>query len=65
LTAGAGIGFKEGDTEVVPHPGNKIHIPLRFEETVRGLLKVKPTKDMPRPGATKKAKKKSATKKRD
>jgi hypothetical protein len=47
----------------VPHPGDKIKIPLPFEETVRGLLKVKPTKDMPRPGAHPiKAKKKRAIK---
>jgi hypothetical protein len=35
----------------MPHFGNKIHIPLPFDEAMRGLLKVKPTKDMPRPGA--------------
>jgi hypothetical protein len=44
----------------VPHPGNKIHIPLSFDEAMRGLMKVKPTKDMPRPGATKTNKKKAA-----
>lgn len=35
----------------MPRSGDNIHIPLPFEEAVRGLLKVKPTKDMPRPGA--------------
>jgi len=43
----------------MPRPGDKVHIPLEFDEAVRGLLKVKPTKDMPRPGATGK---KAATK---
>jgi hypothetical protein len=52
------------DNQDVPHPGDKIHIPLPFEETVRGLLKVKPTKDMPRPGATKRKKKTAPKKKR-
>jgi hypothetical protein len=52
----------------VPHPGHKVHIPLPFEDAVRGLLKVKPTKDMPRPGANptkpkKDGKSKRATKK--
>jgi hypothetical protein len=48
----------------MPHPGNKIHIPLPFNDAVRGLLKVKPTEDMPRPGATgKKATKKESPKK--
>jgi hypothetical protein len=42
---------KSADTRGVPHPGDKIHIPLPFKEAVRGLLKVKPTQDMPRPGA--------------
>jgi len=52
----------------VPHPGNKIHIPLSEREAVRLLGKVKPTADMPRPGASKvkstakKAKKKTAKK---
>jgi hypothetical protein len=35
----------------MPHPGNKIHIPLPEREAVRLLGKVKPTADMPRPGA--------------
>jgi hypothetical protein len=54
---------KSGDTIHVPHPGNKIHIPLTEREAVRLLGKVKPTADMPRPGASKKAKK-TAMKKR-
>jgi hypothetical protein len=42
----------------MPHPGNKIHIPLSERQAVTLLGKVKPT---PRPGA---AKKKAAKKKR-
>jgi hypothetical protein len=45
----------------MPHPGNKIHIPLKTDEALRLALQVKPTKDMPRPGA---AKKKTAPKKK-
>jgi hypothetical protein len=51
----------------MPHPGDKIHIPLPETEALRLFGKVKPTKDMPGPGAqaTKaKAKKKAAPKKR-
>ena len=48
----------------MPHPGDKIHIPLPLDEALRGLLKVKPTKDMPRPGTNPtKPKKKQAKKK--
>jgi hypothetical protein len=54
---------KSGDTRDVPHPGNKIHIPLTEREAVRLLGKVKPTADMPRPGASRK-KKAAATKKK-
>jgi hypothetical protein len=58
---------KSDDNLGVPHPGNKIHIPLSEREAVRLLGKVKPTADMPRPGASnkpiaKKAKKKTARK---
>jgi hypothetical protein len=35
----------------VPHPGNTIHIPLPEAEALRLLLQVKPTAEMPRPGA--------------
>ena len=35
----------------MPHPGDNIHIPLKTDEALRLALKVKPTKDMPRPGA--------------
>jgi hypothetical protein len=35
----------------MPRPGNNVKIPLPFKDAVRGLLKVKPTADMPRPGA--------------
>jgi hypothetical protein len=48
----------------MPHPGDKIHIPLKTDEALRLALQVKPTKDMPRPGAAKKAKRKAASKKR-
>jgi len=46
----------------VPHPGNKIHIPLKTDDALAALLRVKPTDDMPRPGAstTKKTARKSA-----
>ena len=40
----------------VPRPGDKIHIPLKTDEALRLALKVKPTKDMPRPGASGKKK---------
>lgn len=45
---------KSLDTKGVPRPGDKIHIPLPTDEALRLALKVKPTKDMPRPGAAKK-----------
>ena len=32
-------------------PGNKIHIPTSTNKALAALLKVKPTPDMPRPGA--------------
>jgi hypothetical protein len=38
----------------MPRPGKAIRIPLKTDEALRELLKVKPTKDMPRPGAAKK-----------
>jgi hypothetical protein len=44
----------------MPHPGDKIHIPLKTDEALRLALKVKPTKDMPRPGAAKKKARKKA-----
>jgi hypothetical protein len=37
--------------KAVPHPGDNIHIPLEERQALRLLLKVKPTEDMPRPGA--------------
>jgi hypothetical protein len=37
----------------MPHPGDKIHIPLDEETAIRAFFQVKPTKDMPRPGASK------------
>jgi hypothetical protein len=50
----------------MPKPGDTIHIPLSEREALAGLLRVKPTEGMPRPGANptgkKKAKKKSGTK---
>jgi hypothetical protein len=44
----------------MPRTGDNIRIPLSEDEALRALLKVKPTKDMPRPGATKKPIKHSA-----
>jgi hypothetical protein len=35
----------------VAKPGDTIHIPLPFEQAIDAALKVKPTADMPRPGA--------------
>jgi hypothetical protein len=55
---------KSSDTGGVPHPGNKIHIPLTEHEAVRLLGKVKPTADMPRPGAAKGKTKQKVAKKR-
>ena len=47
----------------VPHPGDNVHIPLSEKDALRALLKVKPTGEMPRPGAANKpAKKKSRAK---
>jgi hypothetical protein len=40
-------------------PGDSIHIPLKTEDAIRNLLKVKPTDDMPRFKATPKRKKKT------
>jgi len=44
-------------------PGNKIHIPLPEKEALSLLLKVKPTADMPRPGAQESKPKKAAKRK--
>jgi hypothetical protein len=38
----------------MPKPGDNIHIPLSEREALAGLLKVKPTAEMPRPGANQK-----------
>jgi hypothetical protein len=35
----------------VPKPGDNIHIPLPERDALRLLMKVKPTAEMPRPGA--------------
>lgn len=32
-------------------PGNNVHIPLELDKAVGLFLRVKPTADMPRPGA--------------
>jgi hypothetical protein len=51
----------------MPCSGNEIRIPLPEDEALRGLLQVKPRKNMPRPGASgkiKAVKKTSAKKKR-
>ena len=34
----------------MPHPGKAVHIPLETDTAIGLLLRVKPTKDMPRPG---------------
>jgi hypothetical protein len=45
-------GPENGDTlEVMAPSGDKIHITLDEATAVKGLAKVKPTADMPRPGA--------------
>jgi hypothetical protein len=41
----------------VPHPGNVIRIQLPEETAIRAFFRVKPTADMPRPGANPKTKK--------
>lgn len=40
----------------MPKPGNQIHIPLPEHDAIAGLLRVKPTASMPRPGAAQTAK---------
>ena len=35
----------------MPKPGDAVHIPLREEEAIRLAFRVKPTHDMPKPGA--------------
>jgi hypothetical protein len=49
---------------IMPKPGDKIHIPISERDALAGLLAVKPTAEMPRPGANptgkKKPKKKAA-----
>ena len=35
----------------MPKPGDNIHIPLDEEDAIASLLQVKPTEDMPKPGA--------------
>ena len=47
----------------MPKPGNKIRIPLPEDEALRLILQVKPTADMPRPGASPVKPKKSAKRK--
>jgi hypothetical protein len=45
------------DNGSVPKPGDVIRIPLSERKALAGLLKVKPTADMPRPSTHKPAKK--------
>jgi hypothetical protein len=52
--------MNKSDTKGVPRPGDAIHIPLKTDEALRALLKVKPMADMPRPGAAKKKRLKKA-----
>jgi hypothetical protein len=42
------MSFMEGNKK---EPKTALHIPLSEEEAIRLALRVKPTKDMPRPGA--------------
>jgi hypothetical protein len=35
----------------VARPGNTVHVPLKTDDFVSLLVRVKPTADMPRPGA--------------
>jgi len=42
---------KSGHNGGMPRTGENIYIPLPEDEALRLALKVKPTKDMPRPGA--------------
>ncbi len=37
----------------MPNEGNKVKIPLKTKDAIAGLLKVKPTADMPRMGKAK------------
>ncbi len=39
------------DNRSVPKPGDNVHIPLPEHEAIRLAMLVKPTADMPRPGA--------------
>ena len=43
----------------MPRPGDTIRIPLEEKRALAALLKVKPTDDMPRPGANPTGKKKA------
>jgi hypothetical protein len=43
----------------MPKPGDTIRIPLKENDALAGLLAVKPTADMPRPGANRTGKKKT------
>jgi hypothetical protein len=53
-----------GILEIVAHHETNIRIPLPENEALRLLGKVKPTADMPRPGATKAGAKPKPAKKR-
>lgn len=47
----------------MPKQGDAIHIPLSTESAIKLAFKVKPTADMPRPGANPMKAKKAAKKK--
>lgn len=34
----------------MPRPGDTLHVPMKEAEFLSGLMKVKPTVEMPRPG---------------
>ena len=47
----------------MPRPGDTIHIPLKEEDAILAFMRVKPTADMPRPGANPTKAKRKRTKK--
>lgn len=48
----------------MPRSGDNIHIPLETDTAIGLLLRVKPTAEMPRPGANPTTKKKKKTAKK-
>jgi hypothetical protein len=54
--------FKPSDTKEEKVTHKNIRIPLATDDALAVLLRVKPTKDMPRPGANPATKKRAAKK---